>query len=182
MRNCSHAHQPTLIVESKEMFLMLTPRYSFVKNDHLIDVFDLVIKNVSVSDEGVYYCAIQEFNNRYRYGNLTTHLYVQESVTPNARQFNDPSLSNASYSPVCFWLMIGLCPVCVLLFSMYVHCLCQRKDTASAATQTEKGYKESEAEVYYAALNTSLMRPTPNKKKMQSSDFSIYTEVQTKGT
>uniref|UniRef100_A0A672LTP5 Ig-like domain-containing protein n=1 Tax=Sinocyclocheilus grahami TaxID=75366 RepID=A0A672LTP5_SINGR len=55
-RNCSHEHQPSLFIDSTKIFKEKFPRFSFVLNGSR-NSYDLHITNVSVSDEGIYYCA-----------------------------------------------------------------------------------------------------------------------------
>ncbi|XP_021326813.2 uncharacterized protein [Danio rerio] len=179
IRNCSHENQPSLVIDPSNMFLETLPRFSLVVNSSS-NSYDLHIKNVSVSDEGLYYCAINErnvkTNSEYQNGNMTTRLSVFESVTSHTDNINITSRFPASDCGLCFILLFSVCSVCVLLFSVCLYCLCHKKTTVSASTQTENGYYESEAKVCYASLNTPSML---KKKDVQRSDFSIYTEVQT---
>uniref|UniRef100_A0A673HP60 Ig-like domain-containing protein n=1 Tax=Sinocyclocheilus rhinocerous TaxID=307959 RepID=A0A673HP60_9TELE len=87
LRNCSHEHQPSLFIDSSEIFKEKFPRFSFVLNSSR-NSYDLHITNVSVSDEGMYYCAKTEkkiskdvngiinVKFEYKYGNKTTRLSV----------------------------------------------------------------------------------------------------------
>jgi len=81
MRNCSHEHQPSLLIDSTKLFLQMFPRFSFVQN-RSSNSYDLHIENVSVSDEGIYYCAIDErkvnraMGSQYQSGNRRTRLSV----------------------------------------------------------------------------------------------------------
>uniref|UniRef100_A0A671QPZ9 Ig-like domain-containing protein n=1 Tax=Sinocyclocheilus anshuiensis TaxID=1608454 RepID=A0A671QPZ9_9TELE len=87
LRNCSHEHQPSLLIDSSKIFKEKFPRFSFVLNSSR-NSYDLHITNVSVSDEGMYYCAKREkkiskdvngiINDQfeYEYGNKTTRLSV----------------------------------------------------------------------------------------------------------
>ncbi|XP_077061172.1 uncharacterized protein LOC143714097 [Siphateles boraxobius] len=182
LRNCSHEHQPSLLIDSSKIFLRTFPRFSFVQNISS-NSYDLHIENVSVSDEGMYYCAIDErkvnylygvIGPQYLYGNRRTHLSVLESKSSHNVTFN--ITSTFPVSDLSMKLLFSVCPVCVLLFSISVYCLCQRKTTVSAATQTENCFFEQEDEVCYASLTLSMLK----KKRLQSSDFSTYTEVKTK--
>ncbi len=83
-RNCSHEHQPSLLIEAVNLFTGMFPRFNFVLNSSS-NSCDLHITNVSVFDEGLYYCAIKErkvhdvhsiISSEYQYGNRSTHLYV----------------------------------------------------------------------------------------------------------
>ncbi|KAK2908683.1 hypothetical protein Q8A67_004520 [Cirrhinus molitorella] len=158
----------------------MLPRFNFVLNSSS-NSYDLHITNVSVSDEGLYYCAIKERNVRiisseYQYGNRRTRLSVLEPVS-HAERFN--STFTPPVTDLCWKLLFSVCPVCVLLFSICMFCLCQKKTTVSAATQTENRQYESEDEVCYTSLNTLSML---KKKTLPNSDFCIYTEVKTKRT
>ncbi|KAG8014828.1 Immunoglobulin superfamily member 3, partial [Nibea albiflora] len=90
-RNCSHENQPSLILSYKQMFqggytLNLIPRFHFVANDST-DSYDLMIMNVTDSDEGLYYCGTEETKLydedkitqrvEYRYGNVTTRIKIR---------------------------------------------------------------------------------------------------------
>ncbi|XP_067260807.1 uncharacterized protein [Chanodichthys erythropterus] len=182
LRNCSHEHQPSLLIETINLFGGMFPRFSFVHNSSS-NSYDLHIENVSVSDEGIYYCAIDErkvngvMGSLYKYGNRRTRLSVLELKSSHTERFN--ATSTPPVSDLCWKLLFSGCPVCVLLFSICVYYLCQRKTTVSAATQTENGLFESEDEVCYASLYTPSML---KNKRVQSSDFSTYTEVRTKIT
>ncbi|XDV14749.1 hypothetical protein PO909_014945, partial [Leuciscus waleckii] len=95
LRNCSHEHQPSLIIDSSKLFQGTFPRFSFVQNSSSKS-YDLHIENVSVSDEGMYYCVEDErkVNNlhgvgsQYQYGNRRTHLSVLESKSSPTKTFN----------------------------------------------------------------------------------------------
>ncbi|XDV14754.1 hypothetical protein PO909_014949 [Leuciscus waleckii] len=145
LRNCSHEHQPSLIIDSTNMFQGTFPRFSFVQNSSG-NSYDLHIENVSVSDEGIYYCVKikTEISKNVRgitaklefeYGNKTTHLSVFESVSPHAEQFNITSTPPVLDYMLCFKLLFSVCPACVLLFSLFssvsVYCLCRRKTTGN---------------------------------------------------
>uniref|UniRef100_A0A3Q2EBQ5 Ig-like domain-containing protein n=1 Tax=Cyprinodon variegatus TaxID=28743 RepID=A0A3Q2EBQ5_CYPVA len=92
-RNCSHEHQPTLVVKTvgdieyvKERE-NLFPHFKFLKNESS-NSYDLLIINVTGSDEGRYYCGTTEpkvekdenmkhfMKNVYIYGNITTRITV----------------------------------------------------------------------------------------------------------
>ncbi|XP_016103247.1 uncharacterized protein [Sinocyclocheilus grahami] len=181
-RNCSHEHQPSLFIEAENLFQRTFPRFSFVPNSSS-NSYDLHITNISVSDEGLYYCAIKERNvhgivgSEYQYGNRRTRLSLLEPASPHAEQFN--TSSTPSVSDLCWSPLFSVCPVCVLLFSVCVFCLCRRKTTVAAATQTENRYYQSGDELCYASLNTLSML---KKNTLQNSDFCTYTEVRTKRT
>ncbi|XP_050967133.1 uncharacterized protein LOC127166088 isoform X1 [Labeo rohita] len=184
-RNCSHEHQPSLLIEATNLFMGMFSRFNFVLNSSS-NSYDLHITNISISDEGLYFCAIKErkahdvnsiTSSEYKFGNRSTRLSVLEPVSPHVERFN--STLTPPVTDLCWKLLFSVCPVCVLLFSICVFCLCQRKTTVSTATQTESRHYESEDEVCYASLNTLSML---KKKTLQNSDFCTYTEVRTKRT
>ncbi|XP_051263323.1 uncharacterized protein LOC127367473 isoform X2 [Dicentrarchus labrax] len=95
-RNCTHENQPTLVLKQNIGLLRdpasttmpglsLFPRYQFVRNSSS-ESYDLLIKNITDSDEGLYYCGtvkqtvedklciIQRLN--YSYGNVTTRIIL----------------------------------------------------------------------------------------------------------
>ncbi|XP_029286089.1 uncharacterized protein LOC115007386 [Cottoperca gobio] len=97
-RNCSHDNQPSLVLESIswtktktttiENFLNPLPRFHFVKN-YSSDSYDLLISNITDSDDGLYYCGTEEnkledeqyitSRSVYRYGNTTTRILFNSS-------------------------------------------------------------------------------------------------------
>uniref|UniRef100_A0A8C1QZ55 Immunoglobulin V-set domain-containing protein n=1 Tax=Cyprinus carpio TaxID=7962 RepID=A0A8C1QZ55_CYPCA len=111
LRNCSHEYQPSLFIDSSEILREKFPRFHFVPNSSR-NSYDLHITNVSVSDEGVYYCAKRE-----------------KPVSPGSERFNTSSTPPVSDCVLCWTLLFSVCPVCVLLFSICVYCFCQRKTT-----------------------------------------------------
>ncbi|XP_042613566.1 uncharacterized protein LOC122145073 isoform X2 [Cyprinus carpio] len=126
-RNCSHEHQPSLFIDSSKIFKANFPRFSFVLNSFR-NSYDLYITNVSVSDEGVYYCAKREkkvikdvkgiINEKfeYEYGNKTTRLSVLEAVSMHdSTTTATPPVSDCV---LCWTLLFSVCPVCVLLSSL----------------------------------------------------------------
>ncbi|XP_052428472.1 uncharacterized protein LOC127970172 isoform X1 [Carassius gibelio] len=195
LRNCSHEHQPSLLIETENLFLGMFPRFSFVLNSSS-NSYDLHITDVSVSDEGIYYCAKTENKiskdvngiinkkSEYEYGNWKTRLSVLEPVCPGSERFNTSSTPPASDCVLCWTLLFSVCPVCVLLFSICVYCICQRKTTDSVAeTQTENRYVEGGGELCYASLDMpSIRRKKLKKKTVQRSDFSVYSEVRANRT
>uniref|UniRef100_A0A673HM26 Immunoglobulin domain-containing protein n=1 Tax=Sinocyclocheilus rhinocerous TaxID=307959 RepID=A0A673HM26_9TELE len=116
LRNCSHEHQPSLLIDSSEIFMEKFPRFSFVLNSSR-NSYDLHITNVSVSDEGMYYCAKRERKVRtgvhgiinpvyeYEYGNMTTRLSVLGEK--NLSIYLSIYLSTCIFSYLCL-LMKGL--------------------------------------------------------------------------
>ncbi|XP_016360083.1 uncharacterized protein LOC107702322 [Sinocyclocheilus anshuiensis] len=142
LRNCSHEHQPSLLIDSSEIFMEKFPRFSFVLNSSR-NSYDLHITNVSVSDEGMYYCAKREkkiskdvngiINDQfeYEYGNKTTRLSVLEAVSMHeSTTIATPPVSDCV---LCWMLLFSVCSVCVLLSSLLssicVFCFCRSQTT-----------------------------------------------------
>ncbi len=96
IRNCSHENQPSLILDSKDVFRWdqgkIFQRFSFIHNPYN-NSYDLHITNISVSDLGLYYCAkvenkvnhdekgIISQSEVYNYGNRTTRLSLKGKKT-----------------------------------------------------------------------------------------------------
>lgn len=83
IKNNSYGNQ-SISLFAEDLFQGKFPRFHFVANSSS-NSFDLHIKNVSVNDEGIYYCAkaeriITDVNKKanvkleYQYGNKRTHL------------------------------------------------------------------------------------------------------------
>ncbi|XP_048053370.1 uncharacterized protein LOC125272525 isoform X2 [Megalobrama amblycephala] len=141
IRNCSHENQPSLIISVVSLDLGTLQRFSSDYN-RSSNSYDLHITNISASDLGVYYCAEVE-NKAYEdgrgrgyqskvcyYGNRTTRVSFAEEVTP-CSGLNITSTPRVSDCVLCWTLLFSVCPVCVLLSSICVYCLCQRKTADS---------------------------------------------------
>ncbi|KAI4873007.1 hypothetical protein NFI96_022158, partial [Prochilodus magdalenae] len=108
------------------------PRYSRVWN-YTKGTYDLLVKNITESDLGLYYCALQERKftrdrngtrvreDVYHEGNRTTFLSFLDTTVPCA------DLSQSNPSSFCWKLLVSVCPVCVLLSSVVsstcVYCI-----------------------------------------------------------
>ncbi|KAL6467219.1 hypothetical protein MHYP_G00250230 [Metynnis hypsauchen] len=85
LRNCTHKQQPPLMILSEDMKPNALPRYSLEWNKPN-QTYDLLVKNITESDLGLYYCALHEksftiykkgvtcSNDVLHYGNRTTFL------------------------------------------------------------------------------------------------------------
>ncbi|XP_057188549.1 uncharacterized protein LOC130553539 [Triplophysa rosa] len=195
IRNCSHENQPSLIIDQKTMYKNNLPRFSFLQNSN-IKSLDLHIINVKVFDLGLYYCAeyerkLNEDKNGitytsevYYYGNQTTRLSLAEPVTASSGPSSTVSPPPVSDCFLCWTLLFSVCPVCVLLSSICVYCLCQKKTTGGGTDHKENQRSRTtpeggdDDEVCYASLDVITRRPMRLKKK-QSSDFSTYAPVRT---
>ncbi|XP_039530607.1 uncharacterized protein LOC120481195 isoform X2 [Pimephales promelas] len=195
IRNGSHENQPSLVIDFRKWDLEIFKRYSFVYN-RSSNSHDLHITNISVSDLGLYYCA--EIENKvkedekgilsssevYYYGNRTTRLSFAENATCSGPSNITPT-PPLSDCVLCWTLMFSVCPLCVLLSSLCVYCLVQRK-TADAETEQKDHLKGGntiegeEEEVCYASLDVITRRQKQRKtKRVQCSDFSTYAQVRT---
>ncbi|XP_051561232.1 uncharacterized protein LOC127445293 [Myxocyprinus asiaticus] len=203
IRNSSHENQSSLLIDTDYLFRQTFPHFSFVCNSSSNSFCDLHIKNISVSDQGLYYCGIMErkisndangiiiSTDEYRYGNRRTRLSVLEPASPFDESSTITTISDHSVSitSLCWKLLFSVCPLCVLFFSIFVYCLCKKKTTGSGAdcgekaeTQTETRHDEGGDEVYYTSLNMASIQQKQLKKKRLSSDFSAYSELRFKRT
>ncbi|XP_042573533.1 uncharacterized protein LOC122136071 [Cyprinus carpio] len=197
IRNCSHENQPSLIIDYKKLYLEIFQRFSFIHNPYSKS-YDLHITNISVSDLGLYYCAKLENNIRkdakgiifssevYYYGNQTRLSLKVEQVSSCSGPLNTTSIPPpVSDCVLCWTLLFSVCPVCVLLSSICVYCVCCKKTTDAVTDQKDKlkGRNRAECmdeEVCYASLDVTIKRQKQCKKKrVQSSDFSTYAQVRT---
>ena len=90
-RNCSHENQPPLILKitrgQADSFLKMFPRFIFVDNTSS-NSFDLLIMNITESDEGIYYCGTEHTKVEgkdhiapkydYSYGDITTRIILSK--------------------------------------------------------------------------------------------------------
>ncbi|KAI5630462.1 hypothetical protein C0J50_7624, partial [Silurus asotus] len=139
-RNCSVKDHPRLLVSGphldyKEILYEAFPRYFTVFNKSS-NTHDLLIKNVTESDEGLYYCALKETiisddkssfitnNDVCHYGNRFTRLSLLEESCPSVTVSPNPSIPCGTQ-----WkLVLSVCAVCVFISSLFssicVYCLC----------------------------------------------------------
>ncbi|XP_073716101.1 uncharacterized protein [Misgurnus anguillicaudatus] len=172
-RNCTHEHQPSLLINAEHFFKGTFPRFNFVHNSSS-NTFDLHIKNISVYDEGIYYCAKAEkkisgtLSSRleYQYGNRSTHLAV---LVSGCREMSSSTVSPPPPVSDCFLylgLLVSVCVVCFLLCFICVYCLCQRKTT---------GFESAKM------LTVNVMKMDPTEKHQcqmsKTGKFCHHTEV-----
>ncbi|XP_058240032.1 uncharacterized protein LOC131348857 [Hemibagrus wyckioides] len=167
-RNCSHEHQPRLIISYTDFIRSSFPRYSFVFNKST-NTQNLQIKNVTESDQGLYYCALHEINitdskgglilqrDVYHHGNRSTRLSVLKPC------LCDVCVSEGSVS----WsLVLSVCAVCVLLSSLLssicVYCLCT--NTTKGSEQRGELITENDFQVHQC-------------EKSVNGEFCCHTEV-----
>ncbi|XP_050926622.1 uncharacterized protein LOC108896450 isoform X1 [Lates calcarifer] len=190
-RNCSHENQPTLVLKLQRNTMIDSnilnqfPRIHLVKNQ---SSYDLLITNISDSDEGLYYCGTEQkkvddsaaIKHVYRYGNVTRiilyHSQPDNNETPQHRC-------------VCWTLLFSLCPAVAvltsLLSSLLVYLLCQKKakelqaDEKRSDTRASKSSGNQDGDVCYAALEIRQASQKPKKKKTQT-DLSTYSAIRTR--
>ncbi|XP_014185998.1 uncharacterized protein LOC102313455 [Haplochromis burtoni] len=198
-RNCSHENQPSLILrtnykydpsylEDKVDILNPFPRLHLLENQSS-DSYDLLIMNTTDSDEGLYYCGTEQkeidatFSQKYiyKYGNITTRILLTSTVTRH--DIHKPQEDCG----VCWKLLFTLCPFIVALFSLLSSVLFYqlRQKIENNTSQDDMKTTESQShikqdeDVCYAALEIRQASQRPNKKKIQSSDFSTYSSINT---
>ncbi|KAI4890359.1 hypothetical protein NFI96_002193 [Prochilodus magdalenae] len=166
-RKSSNEDQTPLIISGETLRTADFSRYCFVWNE-VKQTKDLLVKNVSESDLGLYYCAIQERKSIedgtgavvqrdvYHYGTRTTRLSLLDPPVPSADPSPIPSiiqtrstLQTTSTPPVsdcsvCWKLLVSVCPVGVLLSSVVsstcVFYICRKRTEAVK----EKNQRERE--------------------------------------
>ncbi|KAK3507608.1 hypothetical protein QTP70_030789, partial [Hemibagrus guttatus] len=150
-RNCSHENQPRLMILYTDFIGSSFPRYSFVFNKST-NTNDLLIKNITESDQGLYYCALHERKITDNKGGL-----IQSSEGVSLRKQID--------SILCTRRTLSLSRV--------------RADlTGSDRRTTLRREEVGEDEVCYASLDIQKLerKKMKRKKRIQHSDFSTYSE------
>ncbi|XP_046698892.1 uncharacterized protein LOC124381361 [Silurus meridionalis] len=195
-RNCSVKDHPRLMIALVDLTVSDAlggdfTRFSFLVNDST-NTHDLRIKNVTVSDQGVYYCALREKTflkdddgvlkslSVYHYGNRFSRLSVLEPYSTVC----DPCVSEWSVS----WkLVLSVCVVCVLISSLIssicVYCFCTNTTKGEEKDDSKPSQRSDvvgEDEVCYVSLDIQKLKRNRKKKKkksVQHSDISTYSEV-----
>ncbi|XP_030004070.1 uncharacterized protein LOC115428942 [Sphaeramia orbicularis] len=196
-RNCSHENQPTLDLRyyKKEQkvensLLNPLPRFHLLRNQSSSS-YDLLILNITDSDEGLYYCGTESttvVDTRnivqkyvYSYGNIT-------KILLESGEAHDPTQSDKAHDPtLCWTLLFSLCPAFALLSSLLssllVYHLCQKKGKdpqieAKGPDTRSQTRKNQDEDVCYAALEIRQTSQRPKrKKKTHTSDFSTYAAI-----
>ncbi|XP_059905912.1 uncharacterized protein LOC132455876 isoform X1 [Gadus macrocephalus] len=200
-RNCSHENQPTLSLnwkdryqgifyygEDGENFFHLNMMWNDSSNS-----YDLLIKNITDSHLGLFYCGTEELNGEkgnkkeyiYTYGKIITRILFDIPLDAGAE---DPAAPDCGH---CWVLLVILCPSSALLLSLLsslvVYLRCRRKDEDLHVAQTSPSSRDvtsirnqDEVGLCYATLDIPLRSQRPKKKIVQPSEFSTYSSVNTK--
>ncbi|XP_017538691.2 uncharacterized protein LOC108411570 [Pygocentrus nattereri] len=197
-KNCSHENQPPLIIHTMKLVQGENPHYDLVW-DASAQSFGLLIKNITESDMGLYYCAIYKTTvteecglnsmNVYQFGNRTTLIsLVADTTVPCANLSQTPSTPPVSDCSVCWKLLVSVCPVCVLLSSTCVCCIYRHTTTAKYKAGEEKCEKKrsqrrekvGEGDVCYASLDIQSggWKHMRTKTRAESSELCTYSHVQ----
>ncbi|KAI4890184.1 hypothetical protein NFI96_026345, partial [Prochilodus magdalenae] len=198
-RNSSNEDQPPLIISAGTLIQHSLSRLAFVWNSSN-QTQDLLVRSVSESDLGLYYCAVQQVKfmkdgtgaevrrDVYHYGNRTTRLSLLDTT------LQTPSTPPVSDCSACWKLLVSVCPVCVLLSSICVYCIYrnrtkgEKKDSEglSENQENQKRTKCSEGGgadagaggVVYTQVNiTSRGQNRLKKNRVERSDICTYSEV-----
>ncbi|XP_026990821.1 uncharacterized protein LOC113635524 isoform X1 [Tachysurus fulvidraco] len=198
-KNCSEKDHTPVIISSYKVIHGDFPRYSILLNVSS-NTQNLLIKNITESDQGLYYCALSEkkvtdnekgpiqSTDVYHYGNRSTRLFV---LAEPCHSLSEESVSCVSWSQV-----FSVCVVCVLLSSLLssicVYCVCTNTTkarikadlTGSDKRTTLRREEVGDDEVCYASLDIQKLerKKMKRKKRIQHSDFSTYSEVRTERT
>ncbi|XP_047435227.1 uncharacterized protein LOC125004574 isoform X4 [Mugil cephalus] len=187
-RNCSHENQPTLLLSQFNAYrnFIKLPGFEFVKNSST-DSYDLLIVNVTDSDEGLYYCGTQKeivedgkyitTRHVYRYSNITTRLIVD----PEPSEPHHDADETREDCGQCWKLLFCLCPagavLSVLLSGFVVHRFCRKSAITPQGHEAryDSQHQDKEGEdVCYAAVEIRQPSQRSKKRKPQSLDSSIY--------
>ncbi|XP_038127926.1 uncharacterized protein LOC119774475 isoform X1 [Cyprinodon tularosa] len=172
-RNCSHQHQPTLVIKahktSREKENLHHPRFTFLKNQSS-DTYDLLIINVTDSDEGLYYCGTIEpkwTENVYVYGNITTRIKLYAGSG-----FLDQNISRpVEECGSCWKLLFSVCPAVSLLSALFslllVYLLCLKKANDEAEDKRCDISRQTEGALDVRVLYSPLEIHAPSQRMMR---------------
>ncbi|XP_019215987.1 uncharacterized protein LOC109202629 [Oreochromis niloticus] len=194
-RNCTHENQPPLVLEKEKdpfkptsgraTLVNFLPRFHFVENQSASS-YDLLIMNISDSDEGLYYCGTEQSQSVggnkhkyiYGYSNATTRIRFNSSDQIST---DHPTLQECS---ICWKLLFVLCPTFAvlssLLVSLLVHRLCQKTDDQQRFETSGRTRRNQDEDVFYATMETRQAAHR-SKKITDSSDICTYSAINTSG-
>ncbi|XP_026216142.1 uncharacterized protein LOC113162295 isoform X2 [Anabas testudineus] len=199
-RICSHVNQPSLVLSTRyphEMelmdkddsngFLNPFPRFHFVKNQSS-ESYDLLILNITDSDEGLYYCGTEQLKVEDEIKLNQKYVYSYSNVTTRIFLFEPHYQTNPQDCGLCWKLLFYLCPTCAVFSSLLSSLLVYHfsKKTGKDGHFNEKRFetrgltKENQDEdVCYAALEIRQASKKVKKTESQSSDFCTYSDINT---
>ncbi|CAI5680221.1 unnamed protein product [Oreochromis niloticus] len=199
-RNCTHENQPPLVLKQKEdpwkqisdqkSLLNSLARFHFVENNSS-GSYDLLIMNISDSDEGLYYCGTEKDHLEehgsvqvkyvHRYSNIRTRILINASDTTSTHE-RTPQVEACG---MCWKLLFVLCPtfavVPSLLVSLLVHHYCQKTVDHQRPKTSQQTRKNQDEDVFYATVETRQATQRQKKKITHSSDFCTYSAINTSG-
>ncbi|XP_041840016.1 uncharacterized protein LOC121638959 isoform X2 [Melanotaenia boesemani] len=197
-RNCSHENQPTLVLKvleitrKKHTSELLNPLQFELVNNSTSESYDLMIINVTETDEGLYYCGkeirkVEDKNEQmgstytYTYGNITRLRIDSHEPLPDFNQTQQGC-------DVCWKLFYIWCPAVSVLsacFSSLLVCLLLQKtvntphkDLKISNTKSPREATQDE-DVCYAALEVHQASHRSMRTRTQRSDFSTYSAIKT---
>ncbi|XP_033976225.1 uncharacterized protein LOC117474510 [Trematomus bernacchii] len=195
-RNCSHENQPSLVLNTnakRKDFMDINyslnplPRFHFVRNSSS-ESYDLLIINITETDEGLYYCGTGQFkveqNKQITYSDIYTHGNISTRIHVNSSELHLQECKLTGDCRVCWMLLFSLCPAAAalssLLSSLLVYHLC-KKEAKEPQTdqQTAQSRLNQDEDVCYAALEIRPASKRPKRTTTQSSDFSTYSAINT---
>lgn len=191
-RNCSHVDQPSLVLKLVKKYLPYSsndelmsplPRFQFVVNKSS-NSYDLLITNVSESDEGQYFCGTD--TNRVEGEKYITKTYVYSYGKATRIKMSTVSLNSSAQEPrpkhsdVCWTLLYSLTPSVALVSSLITLCVVCYQNDKKARNLTITAANTEKDDVCYAALKIRRVSQGP-KRLNYSSDFSTYSAVKTSG-
>ncbi|KAF7214526.1 uncharacterized protein [Nothobranchius furzeri] len=194
-RNCSDRNHSSLVLHvNSYTWENRIPNFKFQKN-FSSDSYDLVILNATISDEGLYYCGTETSNvektkdkniiykNIYTYGNITQRVRVYSSEPDSV--FNETQQDCS----LCWKLLYFLCPavsvVSIFLALVLAHLVCPKiareaQDAERSQYSVRQTHEAQDEDVCYAALEIrSASQKLKRKRTTQSSDFSVYSDINT---
>ncbi|XP_019215968.1 uncharacterized protein LOC109202621 isoform X1 [Oreochromis niloticus] len=200
-RNCTHENQPSLVLKLEEdswkpttdqaTLVNSLSRFHFVKNQSS-GSYDLLIINISYSDEGLYYCGIGKrkveqtsvinLKYIYRYGSIFTRILINSSNQHYSTSTSTDCLTTPDCS-MCWKLLFILCPASSVfssfLVSLLVHHICQKKVDQPKPEMSGKARRNQDEDVFYATVKTGQATQRPKKKMTYSSEFCTYSAINT---
>ncbi|KAL7841148.1 hypothetical protein SRHO_G00248390 [Serrasalmus rhombeus] len=190
-RNSSCEHQPPLSISTEDFLLGTLPRYMLVWNAST-RTHDLLLRNITESDLGLYYCGVHDKKitggngiilneNIYHYGNRTTRLSLFGPCPDLPQTPLTPPVSDCS---VCWKLLASVCVLlssCLTLTCAYCWSKTKVSDRGADQQRSVKMRKHNEVEgreVCYASLDIpSRGQKRPMTKGVEN--FCTYSVVKT---